>query len=72
MKEKVSWYSHRLETEMPLVRYGHYGIPLLLFPTAGGDAEELERFQDARAERDCPRTIHHAILLVPNHAGPPP
>lgn len=29
---------------MQLVRWGHYGAPLLLFPTAGGDAEEVERF----------------------------
>jgi esterase/lipase superfamily enzyme len=27
-----------------MVRWGHYGVPLLLFPTAGGDAEEVERF----------------------------
>lgn len=29
---------------MPLVRWGHYGTPVLIFPTAGGDAEEIERF----------------------------
>ncbi len=28
-----------------LVRWGHYGMPLLLFPTAAGDAEECERFR---------------------------
>jgi len=27
------------------VRWGHFGTPVLLFPTAGGDAEEVERFQ---------------------------
>lgn len=26
------------------MRWGHYGTPVLLFPTAGGDAEECERF----------------------------
>jgi esterase/lipase superfamily enzyme len=26
------------------VRWGEYGTPLLIFPTAGGDAEEIERF----------------------------
>ena len=26
------------------MRWGHYGTPVLLFPTAGGDAEEVERF----------------------------
>src|SRR3954470_18911673 len=28
---------------MALARWGHYGTPVLLFPTAGGDAEEIER-----------------------------
>jgi esterase/lipase superfamily enzyme len=26
------------------VRWGHFGTPVLLFPTAGGDYEEVERF----------------------------
>ena len=26
-------------------RWGWYGTPVLLFPTAGGDAEEVERFK---------------------------
>jgi esterase/lipase superfamily enzyme len=26
------------------MRWGHWGTPVLLFPTAGGDAEECERF----------------------------
>ena len=43
-KEVTRWFSQRLEQEMPLVRWGHYGTPVLLFPTAGGDAEEIERF----------------------------
>jgi esterase/lipase superfamily enzyme len=43
-KATERWYSERLGTEMPLVRWGHYGTPVLLFPTAGGDAEEIERF----------------------------
>ena len=38
------WHSQRLEQDMQLVRWGHYGTPVLLFPTAGGDAEEVERF----------------------------
>ena len=44
-KEAVEWYSPHLEQNMRLVRWGHYGTPVLLFPTAGGDAEEVERFQ---------------------------
>lgn len=37
------WYSPRLEQEIGVARYGHYGTPVLLFPTAGGDAHEAER-----------------------------
>ena len=43
-KEVTRWYSSRVEQEMTLVRWGHYGTPVLLFPTAGGDPEEVERF----------------------------
>jgi esterase/lipase superfamily enzyme len=45
VKDTSSWYSSRLERDVRLVRWGHYGTPVLLFPTAGGDAEEVERFQ---------------------------
>jgi esterase/lipase superfamily enzyme len=37
------WRSERVEREVTLVRWGTFGQPLLLFPTAGGDAEEVER-----------------------------
>ncbi len=43
MKEVSRWRSPRLEREATLARWGHYGAPVLLFPTAGGDAEEAER-----------------------------
>lgn len=47
MSSKVSerWHSQRVGTEVHLVRWGDYGTPVLLFPTAGGDAEEIERFK---------------------------
>jgi esterase/lipase superfamily enzyme len=41
----TSWYSHRLEKEMPVAVYGHYGFALLLVPTAAADYLEYERFQ---------------------------
>ena len=46
MAEKVvaRWKSERLDREIALVRWGSFGQPVLLFPTAGGDAEEIERF----------------------------
>jgi esterase/lipase superfamily enzyme len=43
-KDTTHWHSPRLERPVQLVRWGHYGTPVLLFPTAGGDAEEIERF----------------------------
>ncbi len=38
------WRSDRMKRESTLVRWGTYGQPVLLFPTAGGDAEEVERW----------------------------
>ena len=43
-KISSTWMSERLGKELTLVRWGEVGVPLLLFPTAGGDAEEVERF----------------------------
>ena len=42
-REIFGWRSPRLGMEMPIVRYGHFGHALLLFPTAGGDFLEAER-----------------------------
>ena len=47
-KDVTRWYTQRLAQEVQLVRWGHYGTPVLLFPTAGGDAEEVERFHLVR------------------------
>ena len=44
MKQNLRWYSERLQQHIQVVRWGHWGKPVLLFPTAGGDAEEVERF----------------------------
>ena len=38
-----SWRSPRMEHDIALVRWGEWGRPVLLLPTAGGDAEEVER-----------------------------
>lgn len=42
---KSRWHSSRLGGEATLARWGEMGQPVLVFPTAGGDAEEIERFQ---------------------------
>lgn len=44
MKLTDTWYSHRLERDVSVARWGEVGVPFLIFPTAGGDAEEIERF----------------------------
>jgi esterase/lipase superfamily enzyme len=38
------WHSPLLGMHMPIVTYGHAGVPLLLFPTAAADYLENERF----------------------------
>ena len=42
-REAFGWHTHRLPGPARIVRWGHYGKPVLLFPTAGGDCEEAER-----------------------------
>jgi esterase/lipase superfamily enzyme len=43
-KLRSGWYSQRVRADVAVVRWGEMGTPVLLFPTAGGDAEEIERF----------------------------
>jgi len=45
MTDKVTqgWFSERLQQPITLARWGSFGTPVLIFPTAGGDAEEIER-----------------------------
>ncbi len=50
-KTVARWRSERLGREVTLVRWGHFGQPVLLFPTAGGDAEEVERMWLIKALR---------------------
>ncbi len=43
MAQTERWYSTRLHEDITIARWGHWGTPVLVFPTAGGDAEEIER-----------------------------
>jgi esterase/lipase superfamily enzyme len=43
-KNTWSWVTPRLPAPARLAGWGHFGTPVLLFPTAGGDFEEVERF----------------------------
>lgn len=44
-REIHKWFSPALYRDMELVVYGNYGWVLLMFPTAGADYLEYERFQ---------------------------
>ncbi len=46
------WHSPSLSQHMEIVTYGHYGFPLLLFPTAAADYLEYERFYVIDSIRD--------------------
>ena len=43
-KTSAKWFSKRAHREVKMARWGSFGTPVLLFPTAGGDCEEIERF----------------------------
>ena len=47
-----AWHSPSLNRQMEIVTYGHFGFPLLLFPTAAADYLEYERFQLIDAMRE--------------------
>src|SRR5439155_7290061 len=44
LRVRERWFSERLQTDVSVVRWGVLGVPVLVFPSAGGDAEEIERF----------------------------
>jgi esterase/lipase superfamily enzyme len=43
VKAVQRWFSGRMQDEVTVVRWGSYGRPVLVFPPAGSDAEEIER-----------------------------
>ena len=40
-----TWYSNNVKKEMTVASWGHYGKPVLLFPTAAADCLDNERFK---------------------------
>lgn len=54
-RDIFGWHSPRLDLPMPIVRYGDWGRPLLLLPTAQADFLEYERFY-------LIKSIEHHIL----------
>jgi esterase/lipase superfamily enzyme len=51
-KDIFGWRSPSLGLDMPVVRYGYAGLPVLLFPTAAADFLENERFFLVKAIED--------------------
>jgi esterase/lipase superfamily enzyme len=43
LRVRQRWFSDRLHADVTVVRWGVLGVPVLVFPSAGGDAEEIER-----------------------------
>src|SRR5579864_3342526 len=43
VRVRERWFSDRLGRDIAVVRWGVFGTPVLVFPSAGGDAEEIER-----------------------------
>ena len=69
-KHKISWKSPSLGgREITFVRYGVSGTALLLFPTAGGDAEEPERFHLITAIGDFLKDLRLKVYVVDSIAG---
>ena len=42
-REYHQWHSERLGRDTGVAVYGHWGLPVLTFPTSGGDEWEMER-----------------------------
>ncbi len=69
-KHSVRWRSPSLQgREITCVRYGVMGQPLLLFPTAGGDAEEPERFHLVEAIGEFLQDLRLKVYVIDSLAG---
>ena len=44
-KRMWTWHSPNVNKEMTVASWGHYGKPVLLFPTAAADCLDNERFK---------------------------
>ena len=71
-KTTAHWYSERVERDVDLVRWGSFGTPVLVFPTAGGDAEEIERFHLVDAVRRADRRRPGEAVLRRQRQRPRP
>ena len=69
MKATESWYSERLGQTVGMARWGSIGRPVLVFPTAAGDAEEIERFLVVDALADLLAAGRIKVYSVDSVAG---
>lgn len=69
MKLATGWHSSRLGRQVSVVRWGTFGTPVLLFPTAGGDAEEIERFHVIDALGDLLAAGRIKVYSIDSVAG---
>ena len=70
-REIAGWHSPILGQHMPIVSYGYWGHPLLLFPTAAADFLENERFHlvgAAQEALDAGRVRIFSINSINNQA----
>src|SRR5262245_1849795 len=51
-REYHKWQSERLGRPMELLVFGHWGPPILAFPTSGGRFYDFENFQMIESVRD--------------------
>ena len=68
-KQNWSWNTQRLPEPARVARWGHFGTPVLLFPTAGGDYEEIERFHLVRVLGDLIEAGRIKVYSVDSVAG---
>jgi esterase/lipase superfamily enzyme len=68
-KKNWSWNTQRLPEAARVVRWGHFGTPVLLFSTAGGDYEEVERFHLVRVLGDLIDAGRIKVYSVDSIAG---
>jgi esterase/lipase superfamily enzyme len=78
-REHHRWYSERIGRELGVVVLGHWGPPMIMFPTSGGDEEEYERqgliaaiaeFIDAGAVKAFCVNVNHGDSFANHRAHP--
>ncbi len=75
-----SWWSPATERTLRIAVYGHWGIPILMFPTAMADALEYERFglvealrgwlEGGRCKLYCVDSLNAESWLAPPEVPP--